>query len=567
MLSNELEKRLASLISWGTLGITLLVTDRVSMDPVNVGKMVLLSVIAGGGFALCILKYKDFVLSNKLLSVAISIFLLFSLASIFISKSPWEKGFYGTYGRNTGFLTYVSLSILFVAAAQFSSISSFKLVIKSLLIAGFINLAYCLYTLLGKDIFLWSNPYGKILGTFGNPDFISAFLGIFVTALTGLLFSRSVSKTSRFLLVILIFLSIFAIRKSAAIQGLVLCAFGISLVIFFYIRSKFSKNWIQYSYIGTIFIIGTLAMLGVLQKGPLANILYKSSVSYRGEYWQAGINMGVKNPVSGVGLDSYGVFYRAYREASAAISPGVAVVTDTAHNVYIDILAGIGIIGFISYLIIIALVIKSAIKQFRVGKSYDPVFVILIVSWACYQLQSIVSINQIGLAVWGWILGGAIIGYSNMPHNSEQIQKPHQSLKTTQGKRTSKPSLEPISAGLVISLFAGSVAGLIIALPPFIADIKSRPTNSGRTVEQLVAVAKMWPPENIRISRIIISLADSQKYQEAQSLAAEAALKFPKDYVAWFTLYQFALPDTKEKVAYSQRLHELDPYNPEFMPK
>ena len=86
MLSNELEKRLASLISWGTLGITLLVTDRVSMDPVNVGKMVLLSVIAGGGFALCILKYKDFVLSNKLLSVAISIFLLFFKKSIKTKK-------------------------------------------------------------------------------------------------------------------------------------------------------------------------------------------------------------------------------------------------------------------------------------------------------------------------------------------------------------------------------------------------------------------------------------------------------------------------------------------------
>jgi O-antigen ligase len=567
MLNNAVEKRLAAFLSWGSLAITLLVTDRVNMDPANLGKMVLLSTIAGGVFALTVSKYKKFYLSHKLLTLSILGFLLFSLISIFATSSPWEKGFYGTYARNTGLLTYLSLSIILVAATKLNDVKSFKLIIRALLLGGLINLIYCLYTLTGHDIFRWLNPYKKILGTFGNPNFISSFLGIFVAALSALIASSAISRMRKTFILLVLILSIFSIVQSSSLQGLVVSASGIALVLFFYIRSKFTSSWFLGIYSLIAISGGIFSLLGVFQRGPLSNILYKSSISYRGEYWRAGINMGLEKPYTGVGLDSYGVFYRAYREASAAVRPGVLVVTDAAHNVFIDIFAGVGVIGFSFYMVIVGLVIRSAIKLFRKRREYDPIFVILVVSWICYQLQSIISINQIGLAIWGWLLGGAIIGYESLVSCTDQAQKHSQQVTSLKGKKTTDTKSNPISASMALSLFVGTLVGLFIALPPFIADTKSRPTNSGRTSEQTIAIAQMWPPDNTRMNRIIVNLYSSKLYEEAQSLAVEAALKFPDDYVAWFTLNQITPEGTSEKKAFIKHLHELDPYNPEFAPK
>ena len=140
-------------------------------------------------------------------------------------------------------------------------------------------------------------------------------------------------------------------------------------------------------------------------------------------------------------------------------------------------------------------------------------------------------------------------------------------MTSLKGKKTTDTKSNPISASMALSLFVGTLVGLFIALPPFIADTKSRPTNSGRTSEQTIAIAQMWPPDNTRMNRIIVNLYSSKLYEEAQSLAVEAALKFPDDYVAWFTLNQITPEGTSEKKAFIKHLHELDPYNPEFAPK
>ena len=63
-------------------------------------------------------------------------------------------------------------------------------------------------------------------------------------------------------------------------------------------------------------ILGFIALMGALQKGPLTKLIYKTSVSLRGEYWQAGWNMAKEFPLTGVGMDSYGDWYRRARDAT-----------------------------------------------------------------------------------------------------------------------------------------------------------------------------------------------------------------------------------------------------------
>jgi hypothetical protein len=254
-----------------------------------------------------------------------------------LSSNPWEKGFFGNYGRNTGLLTYSALAVLFYSTTFFRSIKSFSKIILALLLAGFLNLIYCNLSLLGIEIFKLNNPYNTILGTFGNPNFIGAFLGIFATALVGLLAYNKLNTVTKVLVSLIVVFALLTIRETQALQGYIVVAAGISLVAFFYIRSLHISSWILKGYSVFICIIATFSALSTMQMGPFGDLLYKPSLSFRVEYWSAGINMGVNNLITGVGLDSYGTYFREYRRPTAIESPGVNVTTDAAHNVFIDI--------------------------------------------------------------------------------------------------------------------------------------------------------------------------------------------------------------------------------------
>jgi hypothetical protein len=69
----------------------------------------------------------------------------------------------------------------------------------------------------------------------------------------------------------------------------------------------------------------------------------------------------------------------------------------------------------------VAIVLLAGISLIKVvlrSKKYDPIFVAISVGWLGYQLQSLISINQIGLAIWGWVLTGALIAYERNTRTS-----------------------------------------------------------------------------------------------------------------------------------------------------
>ena len=339
MFTREIEKRLVWILGWGCLLVSLIITDRISADPVNVSKMMVLSVVAGASLAV-LLHLKSHNLRNfRVPTIFLFLFLLACLVSITLSKSPFEKGFFGSYGRNTGFLTYLALSIVFLAGFFFTRIDSYIRMIRFLILVGVVNLVYCMFAIFGFDIFTWKNPYGKVLGTFGNPNFISSFMGIFITAVFVIYFAKGISAYHRFAITFLIAIAGYIIRASGSQQGGVVALGGISIVFFLYLVSRSKNRYIVLCYSITILLSSLVAVLGMLQIGPLSSFLYKQSVSLRGEYWKAGINMALDNPAFGVGLDSYGTFYRAYRDESATVIPGMNTISDAAHNIFIDIVA------------------------------------------------------------------------------------------------------------------------------------------------------------------------------------------------------------------------------------
>ena len=544
--------------------VAIFVNTTNSTDPVNVPKMLVMSILAFIVLGLILTQLRDLELKEvRLVVIASGLFLVAIVASVVFSSAPLSQKFYGTYGRNTGFLTYASLLFLFLGAALVRQKSFHRKVVRGLAIVGVVNVLYGILQLTHNDPLPWNNTYGTILGTFGNPDFVSAFLGLSVVVCLAWLLGNLKNWKVVVLSVIYILATLVEIKKSHAIQGLAVTAIGISIVGFFFIRAKIKSKWPTLTYLIVVLITGITAGFGALQKGPLVKYVYKGSVSLRGEYWAGAINTGRSHPFFGVGLDSYGDWYRLERRPSAIVRPGPNTVVNTAHNVFLDMFANGGYLLLLSYLAIIFL---SALALFRLAKrsrTYDTTFVALSAAWIGYQAQAVISINQIGLAIWGWLLTGAIISYEIVTREEIFDQLTANQKNSKRMARVIDTSLSPMAI-LVASI--GGLLGLMLALPPFMADSHYFTAMQSGKVQILEKAALANPKDSYRLASTAQLLLQNKFNDRALVIAREAVKFNPLSFDAWNLLHAISLqtpiPEA-EKAKAIEMLKKLDPLNPD----
>jgi hypothetical protein len=556
------EKALARLLMVGSAFITIFVVWGAVTDPVNVTKLLALGGVAGAAITIAIsFGAKDMWTNHKVAVTLAFVFLLTVINSVVQSDAPMSQLIYGAYGRNTGLVTYTLLILLFVSALNLQQKASFSKISYGLLAAGVVNAIYSLWVISFGDFIGWNNPYGNILGTFGNPNFIGAFLGMFASVLFAFVIKPNLDWKIRAGSIILILITFVEIESSSAIQGIVVAAGGISLVSFLFLRNKFSSSLIPALYSLLVLIGGIFATLGALQKGPLASLIYKNSVSLRGEYWQAGWNMGNKFPWSGVGMDTYGDWYRRLRDDQALVNPGPNTITNAAHNVFLDQLAYGGWPMLIAYLAIIVLVTIAIIKVVLRNKAFDFTFIGLVVAWICYQVQSIISINQIGLAIWGWLLGGALIAFERATRGSDSKVGSTQATSSSPKRRNSKQSvgLSPFMVGAL-----GSVIGLLIAVPPYSSDTKWNAALGSGSVEQIekaLTPGYLNPQSSFRYANATQLFEANKLYDQAYKYA-KIGVKFnPEFFDAWKILYYIQKSTPEERELAKKNLLRIDPMN------
>jgi O-antigen ligase len=556
MLTLSSEKSLARFISIGAFLTTVVVIWGSVTDPVNTPKLFILgsAAFAAGAIAFAI-GTKELWRSSRLWLIGSILFIVFSISAIVNSSSPLEQNIYGTYGRNTGFVTYLALLLISTAATLIRQKSNFKLIVYSLFAAGVTNVAYCLWAIAFGDFIGWNNPYGNILGTFGNPNFIGAFLGIFITALAAYVVAPGISWKYRGLALITVAIGLFEIKESHAVQGLVVSAAGFSIIGFYFIRSKFKSNLILAGYTVVIAVLGFISLMGALQKGPFTSFIYKTSVSLRGEYWQAGWNMASQFPFTGVGMDAYGDWYRRARDGQALITPGPEVVTNAAHNIPFDILSNGGWPLFITYVFLIALATIAIIKVTVRNKNYDGTFIALAVAWACYQIQSVISISQIGLAIWGWVLSGVVIAYEIATRGSGTSGSPAPSKP--------KREKEQIFSATVIGGI-GLVVGALIVVPPLSSDMKwkSAITKGDLALVKAALVPSYMNPTDTNRLLNMVSILENSKLPDVAYEYAKKAVEFnPESFDSWRTLYAVTNSTPQDKELALTNMKRLDPKN------
>ncbi len=549
----------SKVLSLGASMTTLFLITGSATDPVNAPKLFLLAGIAFSLLAIMLgRRNQSFFRENKILIASIGVFFIASLIATFASASPLTQNLYGTYGRNTGLVAYLSLALILVAASGLRSEKSFQTVVFGLLLAGGVNVLYSAYVILFSDPINWENPYGALLGTLGNPNFISSFLGFFIAACVALLLNSKLTISKRLISLGAAGLAFFEISYTDSIQGYVVTFACSAFVIYLRIRSSRFKS-ISWLYLGALAFVGSVSVAGVFKLGPLNQYLYQGTMAFREQYWKSAINMGLSHPFTGVGMDAYGDNYRLERDLQALTTPGVQVVSNSAHNVVVEFFASGGIFLLVAYLLLVILSLVSIIKVVIRSKKFDPTFATLSAVWLGYQLQSLISINQIGIAVWGWLLIGAVIGYE---HATRGDSKPERG-----GTVLRKQSRQSNSI-LSVNLFAGigALVGFLIAVPPLSADMawaKAAKSGNFLNVETALTPGYMKPMSSTRLVQVIQMLENSKLHDQAREYALKAVEYNPNSFDSWLALYSIQKSTPDDKRIALKNLKRLDPLNPD----
>ena len=543
----HIKSRMGQIVLWGVGSTTLLVTPFFSYDPINVPRF--LSVIVFGliGFFLLIGAKEELfgVKYRKVLFPSIA-FIGWSLVALFTSKVNLIEGFFGVTGRQTGFLAYFALITLMLSAVLTSSAIQHKKLVILLVLVGLVSGIYGVLQSLGGDPFDWINPYSPVFGLFGNPNFQASFMGMAAVAAVALSLKSSEKLIIRIGFLGFVLLALFNIYQSKSQQGYLVFLIGVVVVGYLYVRSnlkskKFSLMYLVASATGFIAVL-----LDILQKSPWSSILYKESVTFRGDFWRAGWKMTSDNPVFGVGLDGYRDHYRASRDLVTALRPGSDAMTDSAHNVFLDISSGGGFPLLIIYVFLIGLTIFSAIKVIRRSTGFDVGFAAILGVWVAYIAQSLISINQLGLAVWGWVLMGAIIGYEI--NTREKIE--------VKSAKTVKSAYSTVAIGL------GFIIGLGIGLPLMVADATFRSTVKSGDVLKIEASVRQWPQSVTRMTLAAQILRDGDLPDRSIVIAREAVEFNPMNFEAWRELSLQPNATESERVQAQETMKKLDPFNP-----
>ena len=281
-------------------------------------------------------------------------------------------------------------------------------------------------------------------------------------------------------------------------------------------------------------------------------------MSARVYYWETAIRIAFDHPFFGVGMDQYVDWLRVYRTTEEV---AVNLTADSAHNIYLDVLSSGGFPLFLLFCSFTVLTIISIIRVSRRKELPSGNYYALIGLWVAYQSQSLISISQIGVAVWGWVFSGLLIGY-------EINTRGGAGRTNEEGLNTKRKSTQKISSlsrpKLVIAASAGLALGLIVALPPFISAqqyYNSFKTSNGVAIK---AAALLKPYNRNSFMQVTGILLANKFEKDALEIAKEATVHFPNSFAAWKVVGELSAQGSQDQVEAISKLHTLDPNNPDY---
>lgn len=350
--------------------------------------LLLLFLISG----LFLIKYKITIKQEVLKSFKpLMLLFIFLMVSLFFS-SDFNVSWFGSYGRFEGFTSwffYLLWTLLAWVYLESSSDQKWHNIIYFLKVATISSLVvsiYAIFQILGFDFVTWSEPAhltGRAISFFGQPNYLASWLMLVIPVNAYLIYQSSKLKLKFFWsFVFILNLTALLSTGSRAIFLVFLLISFIWLIFFLKKTNRLSKKNIHLI-IAATFILGvvflvSLAFTNYSRFEELTN-LKKGSVSDRFILWHSGFSAFLEKPLFGYGLDNQAQAYFPKYEVDWALYSPPNVYSDRAHNLILDILLSVGILGLGFFVYFYYWIFKNLITASKdSNNNYLPYFL----SWS-----------------------------------------------------------------------------------------------------------------------------------------------------------------------------------------
>lgn len=312
------------------------------------------------------------------------------------------RSFFSNFDRHWGFITIVHFYIFFlVLSSVFREKKQWQAVLGASVGVSVLVAVYGVYQLLFQEV-------GRIYSTIGNPAFLSTYLllnaaiawwcagdkelplfarRMFLAAACGTAAVSLLTGTRAALLAfvaggVVAFAGYFFWRKRGEIQAL--------QRFFLYVTIAIAIG------AGALFVFGRGDLA---QKMGLDRLIHISAsdvtAQTRLHAWSAAINGARAMPFLGAGPENFNVVFNTYFNADFYAVERSETQFDRAHNIFLEVLATMGIVGFLAYLgmfVVFLYVIHAERKAERITARDAALFAAFI---AAYFVQGFFSMDAL----------------------------------------------------------------------------------------------------------------------------------------------------------------------------
>ena len=324
------------------------------LDPINWPKQIVLVSFLPYLLYQSISAFKNYIGSSlvknqmRLFAASCILVLAASFGSTFMRDVSITRTLWGLWGRDNGLLTILALFVIAwsmnIYALQRDFAGKF---FRSLELGSIAFVFYGFLQLIGSDPVAWSKQ-GEVFSFFGNTNFASAVFSLCASTFLILIFFDGVPKALLSFRILLFLFTVSLLIETKSIQGL--AALFISSVLVVFIRINLRQTIHKITFLVVASVLGFILFLGTVGLGPFGNLIAQYTIQLRYQYWLVGVKIGNLSPIWGVGVDSYGDYFRTQRPEALALKTSIDLTTNNAHNVFVQAYATMGILGLAAVL-------------------------------------------------------------------------------------------------------------------------------------------------------------------------------------------------------------------------
>ena len=313
-------------------------------------------------------------------------FLLFTLAFTLATATSVLRypSFWGTLERMGGLWTFWHYFLFYVILTSvLNKREHWHRILNVTIFAGVLSAFYGFGQKTDIEFFVGSGDRARIFGTIGNAALFAGYqLLVAFLSLTIYLSSQKDSRYKTFYLFAFIVTSIAVLMT--AVRGSLL-GYAIGLIVFAFLWTKHSRLRIGKlafkTLVGLVFLWVIFSILFndssfVKKSGYLSrvtNVSFTSTtVQTRFWAWQAGFKGWVESPKTillGWGPENFNIPFSKHFNPKFFRGPGAETLFDRAHNMFVEILVTMGLVGLIAYVGIFVALFKT-LKKLSSNKEF-----------------------------------------------------------------------------------------------------------------------------------------------------------------------------------------------------